>query len=295
MANSLIASRRAALAVGAALLLADAAAGRAQEAAPVFPRTNPTATITQRIGVTDVTVTYNRPSMKGRTIFGALVPYGGIWRTGSDEATTIAVDTAFTLNGRPVPAGTYALFTMPGPDAWTVILDRKAAQWGSYSHRDADEVLRVAATPVRLDRPVESLTIGFDDVTARSAILHVTWERTRVPVTIGVDVVGLTVPRIEAAMRGTGRKPYFLAAMFYFENGLDLDAAAAWMAAALAESPGHIGMLYRQALILEKKGDLEGARAAARQSLAGAAATDEELKAEYTRLNAALLERLDRR
>ncbi|MEZ5288379.1 MAG: DUF2911 domain-containing protein [Vicinamibacterales bacterium] len=296
MANLLIARGGVALWLGTALLLAAPPAGLAQEGPTVvFPRTNPSATITQRIGVTDVTVKYNRPSVKGRAVFGALVPYGRVWRTGSDEATTITVDTAFTLNGQPVAAGTYALFTIPGPEAWTVILDRTAAQWGSYSHRDADEVLRVSATPMRLDRPVESLTMGFDDVTAGAAVLHVTWERTRVPVTIGVDVVGLAVPRIEAAMRGTDRKPYFLAAMFYFENGLDLDKAAAWIAAALAESPGHVGMLYRQALILEKKGDLDGARTAARQSLAGAATAADELKAEYTRLNATLLARLDRR
>lgn len=259
---------------------------------PVLPRTNPPAAITQRIGVTEVTVKYGRPAMKGRAIFGALVPYDQLWRTGADEATTITADTPFTVNGAAVPAGTYALFTIPARGTWTVILDRQAAQWGSYSHRAGDEVVRVTVTPAALERPVESLTFTFDDVTADAATLHVSWERTRVPIRLGVDTVALAVPRLEAALAAEGRRPYFQAAMFYFENGLDLEKAAAWMALALKDSPGHIGMLYRQALILEKKGDRAGAIAAARQSLAGAATERQELRDEYTRLNTALLARL---
>jgi len=111
-------------------------------------------------------------------------------------------------------------------------------------------------------------------------------------VRIEVDVVGQMVPKIQAAMAADGRKPYFLAAMFYFENDLDLDQAAAWMRAALAEQPGHIGMLHRLALILAKKGDIAGAIAAATESLEGAKKSGRELREEYTRLNTALLSRL---
>ncbi len=150
----------------------------------------------------------------------------------------------------------------------------------------------MSATPITVSSPVESFTIGLDDLRANGATLHLTWDRARVPVALGVDVVALTVPRIEAAMKADGKRPYFPAAMFYFENGLDLDLAARWMAAALAESPGHIGMLHRQALILEKKGDRDGAIRAARASLAGAASAARELREEYTRLNTALLARL---
>lgn len=261
-------------------------------AAPVWPRTNPPGVVRQRVGVTDIEVRYNRPSVKGREIFGALVPYGQVWRTGSDEATTVTFSTAATVGGAPIPAGTYELFTVPGRDQWIVIVHKHMSQWGSYRYDPANDVARVRVTPVTLASAVENFTVSIDDVTSRTSVLNLTWDRTRVPVLITVDTVGLTVPRIEAAMRADGRKPYFLAAMFYFENDLDLEQAAAWMAAALAESPGHIGMLYRQALILEKKGDREGAIAAARASLAGAATAARELREEYTSLNTALLARL---
>lgn len=279
------------LVLGLALALL-AGEATAQGTAIVLPRTNPPATVTQRIGVTDVDVRYNRPSVKGRSIFGALVPFDQVWRTGSDEATTIRFADPVTFNGAPVAAGTYELFTIPGRERWVVILQRQRSQWGSYAYDPAHDVLRVTATPATLATPVESFTVTIDGVTARAATLHLTWERMRVAVTIGVDVVALTVPRIEAALQAEGRRPYFTAAMFYFENGLDVHKAAEWMALALNDSPGHIGMLYRHALILEKAGDRPGAIRAARASLAGAAQSARELREEYTRLNTTLLERL---
>lgn len=282
------------LALGLALVLL-AGEATAQGTPLVLPRTNPPATLTQRIGVTDVEVRYNRPSVKGRLIFGALVPFDQVWRTGSDEATTIRFADAVTFNGIPVPAGAYELFTIPGRERWAVILQRQRSQWGSYAYDPAHDVVRVTATPATLATPVESFTVTIDDVTATAATLHLAWGRTRVPVTIGVDVVALTVPRIEAALKAEGRKPYFTAAMFYFENGLDVHKAAEWMALALKDSPGHIGMLYRQALILEKAGDRSGAIQAARASLAGAAQSARELREEYTRLNTTLLKRLESR
>lgn len=275
-------------AVGVAALLACVSMAFAQ----ILPRTNPPATITQRIGVTDVEVAYNRPAVKNRHIFGGLVPFGQVWRTGSDEATTIRFSTDVTVNGAAVPQGTYELFTIPGEAAWTVIVHRQQKQWGSYSYDAANDVVRVASSPVALASPVERFTVAFDDVSGSAATLTLSWDRTRVPVTIATDVVGLTVPRIEAALRAEGRRPYFAAAMFYFEQGLDLNKAAEWMALALKDSPGHVGMLHRQALILEKKGDRPGAIAAARASLEGANAAGRELRDEYVRLNTTLLRRL---
>ncbi|MGD9905360.1 MAG: DUF2911 domain-containing protein [Vicinamibacterales bacterium] len=267
-------------------------AGAQTDGPPIVPRTNPRATVSQRIGVTDVSVTYNRPATRGRRIFGGLVPYGEVWRTGSDEATTLTVSTAFTIQGRPVDAGTYEVFSIPGPAEWQIILQRHKAQWGAYAYDPADDVVRVAVVPEVAARPVESFSIAVDEVSAGGATLVLAWERTRVPVALAVDTVGLVVPRLETAMQGPGKRPYFLGAMFYFENNLDLATAARWMAAAVAESPGHIGMLHRQALILERLGDTEGARRAAQLSLDGAAASPAPLREEYRRLNQAVLDRL---
>jgi Protein of unknown function (DUF2911) len=171
-------------------------------------------------------------------------------------------------------------------------LQQSNSQWGSYSYDPARDVARVTAQPAAASEAVETFTISIDDVTTDGATLNVRWDRVRVPVQIEIDVRATAVPQLEAALQVEGRRPYFLAAMFYFENDLDIDRAAALMALAVDANPTHIGMLYRQALILERKGDRAGAIAAAESSLAGAASAAEELRAEYTRLNTALLDRL---
>jgi hypothetical protein len=257
-----------------------------------IPATNPRAVVRQQVAATEIEVTYSRPSLRGRTVFRNLVPYGKVWRTGSDAATRIAFSTPVTVNGTPVDSGTYELFSIPGEREWTVILQRARSQWGSYGYDPAHDVARVRATPVRLREPVESFTISLDQVTTTGAMLNLAWDRTRVPVPITVDVRATVVPRLEAALRVEGRRPYFQAAMFYFENGLDINRAAELMALALQSNPNHIGMLYRQSLILERKGDIAGAIASAERSLAGAATESGELREEYTRLNTVLLARL---
>lgn len=259
-----------------------------------IPRTNPPGTVKQLVGATEVEVSYNRPSVKGRQIFGALVPYGQVWRTGADSTTKISFSTPVKLNGADVPAGTYELFTIPNPDEWTVIIHGNQSQWGSYAYDQANDVARVTAKPEALAETVESFTIGVGDVKTKSATLYLEWAKVRVGVEIEVDVVAHVVPQIEAVLSSDAeRKPYFLAAMFYYENDIDIDKAAEYMAAALEQNPGHIGMLHRQALILAKKGDKEGALAAARASLEGAADVNRELREEYTRLNTALIEKLE--
>jgi Protein of unknown function (DUF2911) len=259
-----------------------------------IPRTNPPGRVKQLVGATEVEVDYNRPSVKGRQIFGALVPYGQVWRTGADSATKISFSTPVKINGADVPAGTYELFTIPNPDEWTVIIHQNMSQWGSYAYDQANDVVRVTAKPETLARTIESFTIGVGDLKTNSATLYLAWDKVLVPVQIEVDVVAQVVPQIEAVMSSDAeKKPYFLAAMFYYENDIDLDKAAEWMAAALEQNPGHIGMLHRQALILAKKGDKEGALAAARASLAGAADVNRELREEYIRLNTALIEKLE--
>jgi len=221
-----------------------------------------------------------------------LVPYDQVWRTGADSATRVEFSTPFTLNGTPVPAGAYELFTIPGEAEWTVILQEHRSQWGSYSYDPQKDVVRVVAKPVSLHESVESFTIGFDDLRPSHATLNLSWDRTRVPVRIDIDVRATVVPLLEQALQAEGRRPYFRAAMFYFENDLDIERAAELIALALEAAPTHIGLLHRQGLILERKGDVAGAIAAAEKSLAGAAEAAPELRDEYTRLNSALLDRL---
>lgn len=282
------------LAVGLAL----AVAVHAQTpAAPklVLPQASPPATIKQQVGVTDIEVNYNRPSVKGRKIFGGLVPYGEIWRTGANSATKISFSTDVKIGDTAVPAGTYELFTIPGEKEWTVIVHKNMSQWGSYAYDQKNDVARVTAKVSSLSSPVETFSIWFNDLRDTSATLNFTWETAHVSVPITIDTVGMLTPRIEAAIKAQ-EKPnamlYFGAAMFYLENNHDLPKALEWVNAAIAARPGAMWMVYRKGLILEKMGNKAGAKAAAEESLAMAEKDKPgELRDEYIRLNKALIER----
>ncbi len=259
-----------------------------------FPAASPTATLKQRVGVTDIEIVYSRPSMKGRPIFGKLEPFGAVWRTGANNATRVTFSTDIKVQGSALAAGTYELFSIPGPSEWTVIFQKAGKQWGAYAYKAENDTLRVTTKSVALAAPVESLTIDFNDLRDSSATLAITWEKTRVPLKLEVDVVAALVPQIEAAMSGAGeKKPYAAAAMFYLDNNLDLKKAAQWMDAAIAAQPDAFYLVYRKGLILEKQGDKAGALAAAKASLAGAEkAPSPLLKEEYVRRNHELIARL---
>lgn len=259
-----------------------------------FPAASPAATVSQSVGLTDIQINYNRPGAKGRKVFGGLVPYDHIWRTGANTATKISFSTPVKLNGTDIPAGTYELFTIPGTAEWTIIIHKNMSQWGAYSYDEKNDVARLKAKPVALPTHVETLDISINDVRDESATLNIAWEKTRVPVTLTLDVKSTLVPQIEAVMSSGGEKlPYAAAAMYYLENNLDLTKAATWMDAAIAAQPDAFYLVYRKALILEKMGDKAGAIAAAQKSMAGANQhPSPALKEEYVGLNQSLIARL---
>jgi len=255
-----------------------------------FPQPSPATTLKQRVGITDIEVNFSRPSMRGREIFGGLVPYDQQWRTGANNATKLTFSTAVKLNGAAVPAGTYELFTIPGKTEWTIIIHKNMSQWGDYQYDAKNDVVRFKAKPITLAAPMETFAIGLSDLRDNSATLYLAWEKTRVPMKLEVDTVGMLLPQIEAAMAAEGgKKPYFASAMFFYENNLDLKKAIAWMDAGLAENPKAFWMIYRKGLILQKMGDKAGALAAATTSLEMASQAKGGIKDEYTRLNQALI------
>jgi tetratricopeptide (TPR) repeat protein len=262
----------------------------AEEAKKIdFPQASPTASFKQRVGVTDVSVEYARPGMHERKIFGGLLPYGQIWRTGANAATKLTFSTDVKLGGTAVPAGSYALFTIPGETEWTVILSKVTEEWGSYSYNQKDDQARIKVKPVALAEPLDTMTIAVQDIHSGKANLVIAWEKTQVPIEIDTDVVAKVKPQIEAAMAGSGKKPYFAAAMFYYENDLDMKQAKEWIEAAAKEQPDAVWLIYRKGLILKKAGDKEGAMAAAKQALDLAAKEQGEAKDEYTRLSQTLI------
>jgi hypothetical protein len=239
----------------------------AQTPALAFPAPSPACTLKQRVGLTDIEISYSRPGVKGRTIFGGLVPYGEVWRTGANEATKITFSTAVKLNGTDIPAGTYALFTIPGEDEWTIIINKDADQWGAFQYNEKDDVARFKTTPIPIDLPIETFTIEFNGIRDESARLNLVWDRTVVPINVEIDLASKLVPEIEAVMASDAKnKPYYQAAMFYYDHGQDLQQASKWVDAALAERETQ-EIVYLKARILAKLGDKAGAITAAKRSI----------------------------
>ncbi len=280
------------VAVSEAFLAPVASAEPAQTPAIEFPAPSPAATLKQRVGVTDVEVVYSRPGAKGRKVFGGLVPYGELWRTGANAAPKITFSTDVKFGGQPVPAGSYALFTIPDANEWTVILNKVADQSGTSVYDAKNDLVRVKAKPVALANTVENFRFDFDELRDTGGVLSLAWEKTSVPVRIDIDVVAMMVPKIQAAMAGSGTKPYYQAAMFYYENDLDLKQAVQWMEEANKARPDTVWLVHRQALVLAKAGDKAGALAAAKRSLELAAKVGGAQGAEYKRLNDELIAKL---
>lgn len=231
-----------------------------------FPAASPACTIKQRVGLTDIEVVYSRPGIKGREIFGSLVPYGKVWRTGANNATKMTFSTPVKINGADIPAGTYALFTIPGENEWTIIINKGAAQWGAFQYDEKVDVVRVKATPLKIAQTVETFTIEFNRITDESANLNLVWDKTVVPIKIEVELTSKLVPQIETVMASDEKnKPYYQAAMFYYDHGQDLKKASEWVNAAIKQREAHY-IVHLKAKILAKLGDKEGAIAAAKRS-----------------------------
>jgi hypothetical protein len=253
------------LASGLSLMAASAALAETPKIE--FPAASPSCTLKQRVGLTDIEISYSRPDVKGRVIFGDVVPFDKVWRTGANKATKIVFSTPVQFSGTAVPAGSYALFTIPGKAEWTVILSKVADQSGAYKYDEKDDAVRVKVKPIEIGRSVETLAINIDEIQPTSSELAIVWDKTKVPVKIEVSYADKLVSQIEAEMASDDKdKPYFQAAAFYYDNNLDMKKAKTWIDAAVKEKDVYY-MVHLQAKILKKLGDKEGALAAAKHSL----------------------------
>ncbi|HSY19680.1 MAG TPA: DUF2911 domain-containing protein [Candidatus Acidoferrales bacterium] len=249
-----------------ALALGFAATTFAQAPKLEFPSPSPACTIKQRVGLTDIEIVYSRPGMKGRQIFGALVPFGEVWRTGANNATKITFSTPVKLNGQDVAAGSYALYTIPGEDEWTIILNKGVGKSGTQ-YDEKEDVLRFKTTPVHLaDTSIETFTIEFNRVLDDSAVINIVWDKTVAPIKLQLDLVSSLLSQIDTVMASDSKnKPYFQAAAFYYDHGQDLKKASEWVDAAIKQREAYY-IVNLKARILAKLGDKEGAIAAAKHS-----------------------------
>lgn len=250
-----------------------------------MPQSSSSQTLIQEFGLGKVTVKYSRPNVKGRSISADLAPNGEVWRTGANDATVISFTEAVTLEGNPVAPGDYALFTIPGKDEWTIILNKETKQWGSYSYKQSEDVLRFKVKPVKQNDKTETFTIGFSDVLPSSTKLNLIWDQVRVSVKMTTDVDTKVMAGIDEAMKGE-KKPYYQAAVYYYENGKDLKKALEWISAAESADPKAPWLKYQKGRIQLKLGDKSGAAQTAKAGLEAAKAMN---NAEYIRLNGKIL------
>lgn len=226
----------------------------------VLPVASPRAQVQQRVGLTDIEVTYHRPAMKGRKVWGGLVPYGKVWRAGADENTVIAFDTPVRVGGTTLPAGRYGLHMLPTATTWTVMFSSQSSGWGSYSYDPKEDLAKVTVTPLPAEA-TERLAFTFDDPSDQGVTLSLRWEQLRVPIPIEVDTKAVVVASLRNQVRGLGQffpETWSTAAGWCARNDTNLDEALTWADRSLAMKQTYVGLRTKAAL-LEKKGDATGA------------------------------------
>ena len=234
------------------------------------PQPSPKATVEQRVGLTDISVEYSRPGVKGRAIFGDLVPFGKTWRTGANSNTKVTFSSDVSIDGQTLNAGSYGLYTVPNENSWEVMFYSESDNSGVP--RDWDDTKVVAKTSIEvysMPMNVETFTITFDDVSGTSATLGILWEKTYVGIKFEVPTDKLVSDTIAAVMAASPEVgDYYNAAIYYRQQDLDIKKANEWMekAMSLTEKPA-FWQLRQQSLIYAKMGDSEKAIAVAEKSL----------------------------
>lgn len=231
------------------------------------PQPSPTAEIEQAIGLTKVEVSYSRPGVKGRTIFGELVAYGKLWRTGANKATTIKTESDIMLAGKSLKKGKYSVFTIPGESEWTVIINSDITASTSKYAEDKD-IMRFTVKSSKTVVKVESFTMLFSNLTDNSADWQIMWENTMITIPVKSAVDKEVMAKIESVMSGPSSRDMYVAAKYYYDNDKDIAKALEWInkAVALDGDDQKFWVVHWQAKITAKSGDKKGAIAAAEKS-----------------------------
>ena len=234
------------------------------------PAASPAAKVMQTVGLTDVTVEYSRPAMKGRTIFSdkGLVPFGEMWRTGANKNTMVTFSKPVTLAGKELAAGSYALFTKPGANNWELYFYTDTENWGTpKTWDDAKVAAKIMAKPMKMSEKMENFTILFDEVMGDGATMFIAWDQTVVPVPIKVGTDKEAMASIEKVLAGPSASDYYNAASYYADNGKDMKQAYEWIKKATDMNKEAFWMYRRQSLIEAQLGMKKEATATAKRSM----------------------------
>jgi hypothetical protein len=229
------------------------------------PQPSPTASIKQTFALSTIEISYSRPGVKGRKIFGDLVPYGKVWRTGANNPTTITFGEEVMIGGTKVPAGKYGLLTIPDANSWTIIISKQTDVTSPTAYKPDQDVVRVKADVATLPFSVETFTIGIDGIKGNSCTVGFLWDNVYVGLPVSADVESKVMKQISDAMDKDNR-PYFAAAIYYIDNGKDLNKALEWLTKAEAQSPEAFWVVYQKAVCLAKLDKKQEAIATANKS-----------------------------
>ncbi len=230
------------------------------------PQPSTTQTVKQDFGLGSIELSYSRPNMKGRKIFGDLVPFGKVWRTGANGATTLTFTDEVIIGGTKIPAGKYGLLSIPDAKEWTLIISKQTDVTSPAAYKQDMDVVRVKVKPMDLPWSMETFGMSFENIKDNSCELMMTWDKTLVILPITTDVDGKVMKQIDGIMKADSR-PYFNAAAYYLENGKDLNQAVAWFDKAIEQNPKAFWVYYQKARALAKLGKKAEAIAVSNKSI----------------------------
>jgi hypothetical protein len=252
------------------------------------PQPSTTQTIKQDFGIGNIELSYSRPGVKGRKIFGDLVPFGKVWRTGANNATTLTFSDSVRIGGVTIAPGKYGLLTIPNKDQWTIIISSQTDVTNPAAYKQEKDVARVTAKPTFLKEPLETFTMQFANVKSTSADLNIMWDNVAVSLPIATDIDNKIMAQINNLLNRDNR-PYYQAAMYYMETGKDLNQALTWFDKAIEQNPRAYWVYHQKANALAKLGKKEDAKTTAQKSMDLA---KEEKNDDYVELNKKLLDSL---
>ncbi|MGB0931389.1 MAG: DUF2911 domain-containing protein, partial [Chitinophagales bacterium] len=235
------------------------------------PAASPMSKLEQTVGLTDVMIEYSRPSMKGRTIFGDLVPYGTMWRTGANASTKVSFSEDVTVGGKELKKGDYALYTIPGEAEWTIVFHSNLDHWGvgGSKYNEEEDAVRFTVKPSKTGHSVETFTIDVSDLKNDGANINLKWADTMVTIPVAVGTTESVIAAIDKVMAGPSWYDYYQSARFYTENGQDMEKAHEWMAKSVEMGGNEKFWVMRQmSLIQAKMKKYKDAIATAEKSLA---------------------------
>ncbi len=246
-----------------------------------MPAPSPIQTVKQDFGLGSVELTYSRPATKGRKVFGDLVPFNKLWRTGANAATKITFSEPIEMDGKKIDTGSYVLYTIPGEETWEVILNKGLTNWGIDGYKESEDVAKIKVTPYKVKDPIESFTMEFANVKPESCELQIKWEKRGITIPFTTNFKDKVKAQIEAAML-TDKKPYWQAAQFYNEYDKNLPKALEYATKAAEANDKAFWVLLFKAKIQKEMGDVKGAL---ESSIKSAALAKEAKNDDYVKMN----------